>query len=92
MKEIVATVSSKGQVTIPAVIRKHLGITEPDKIAFVVEEDGSVQLRPVQFTLEVEDVFGAIPALPNESVDLDREIELATEEEVDQKMQRWKRQ
>jgi AbrB family looped-hinge helix DNA binding protein len=90
MKEIVATVSSKGQVTIPAVIRKHLGITEPDKIAFVVEEDGSVQLRPAQFTLE--DVLGAIPALPNESVDLDREIELATEEEVDQKMQRWKRQ
>lgn len=90
MREIIATVSSKGQVTIPADVRKHLGVGEPDKVAFVIEEDGSVQLRPAQFTLE--SVLGALPALPGESIDLEREIEEATEEEVDRKMRRWDRQ
>lgn len=90
MREIVAAVSSKGQVTIPADVRRHLGVGEPDKVAFVIQEDGTVQLRPAQFTLE--SVLGGIKALPGESIDLDREIEEATAEEVDRKMRRWARQ
>lgn len=90
MREIVATVSSKGQVTIPADVRRHLGVGEPDKVAFVIDEDGTVQLRPAQGTLE--SIRGALLALPGESIDLDREIDEATEEEIDRKMRRWARQ
>ena len=43
-REIVSTVTSKGQVTIPAEVRKHLGIKTGDKIAFIVEEAGVVRL------------------------------------------------
>ena len=44
MKEIVSTIHSKGQVTIPAEVRRHLGVSTHDKIAFVLEDDGVVKL------------------------------------------------
>lgn len=45
MKEILSTVTSKGQVTIPVEIRQYLGIDTSDKIAFVIEDDGSVRIK-----------------------------------------------
>ena len=45
MKEILMTVTSKGQVTIPAEVRRHLKIKEGQKIALVLEPEGSVRLR-----------------------------------------------
>ena len=45
MKEIVSTVTSKGQVTIPAEVREYLGIKTNDKIAFVIDQEGIVRLR-----------------------------------------------
>lgn len=49
MKKITATITSKGQVTIPVEVRKHLGLKERDKVMFVLGEDGSVQLRQTRF-------------------------------------------
>lgn len=49
IKEIISTVTSKGQVTIPSEIRKYLGITTNDKIAFVIDDEGAVQLRVPQY-------------------------------------------
>lgn len=40
MKGSVATVTAKGQVTIPAEIRKALGLKPGDKAAFVYDEKG----------------------------------------------------
>ena len=45
MKEIISTITSKGQVTIPAEVRKHLGLNKRDKIAFVIDEEGDVHLK-----------------------------------------------
>ncbi len=45
MKEIISTVTSKGQVTIPAEVREYLGIKTNDKIAFVIDQEGIVRLR-----------------------------------------------
>ena len=45
MKEILSTVTSKGQVTIPVEIRQYLGIDTSDKIAFVIDDDGSVRIK-----------------------------------------------
>jgi antitoxin PrlF len=44
MKEIVSTISSKGQVTIPVEVRRHLGVSTNDKVAFVLDDDGGVRL------------------------------------------------
>lgn len=53
----VATVTSKGQITIPKRIREHLDLKSGDKLGFCVGADGTVHLVPI--TLAAEDAFGA---------------------------------
>jgi AbrB family looped-hinge helix DNA binding protein len=42
-----ATLTTKGQVTIPKDVREHLGIDKGDRVSFVVQEDGSVIVTPM---------------------------------------------
>lgn len=82
MRESVATITSKGQVTIPVRIRKHLGVDAADKIAFVIDGEGKVEVRPVRHTLA--SVRGIVPALPGrETIDFDDQIAEAMEDEAD---------
>lgn len=87
MLEIHAKVSSKNQITLPAEVRRRLGIGPADKVAFVFGEGGSVEFRLAKYDLE--SILGSLPALPNESLDLEREIEEATAEEMDRVMAKW---
>ncbi len=78
MREVVSTISSKGQVTIPIDIRRHLGVGASDKVAFVLASSGKVELRPVRF--RVGDLRGIVPALSGrETVDFDDQIAEAFE-------------
>jgi antitoxin PrlF len=65
MNEQLTVVTRKGQVTIPADIRRALGIKEGDKVAFVVEDN---QVKLARKGSVVEQTAGAlqsdIPALP----------------------------
>ena len=47
--ELYSTVTSKGQVTIPVAVRKHLGITANDKIAFVIQPQGTVEVKTPKY-------------------------------------------
>ncbi len=49
MKELVVTVSSKGQVVIPKEVRKHLGIEQGDKITFVLAAEGTVAVKATKY-------------------------------------------
>lgn len=81
MRQFVATVTSKGQVTIPVAVRKHLGVGAPDKITFVLENDGHVALQQTQFTLR--ELRGIVPSIPGRiTSDFDDQIEEAMEEEA----------
>jgi AbrB family looped-hinge helix DNA binding protein len=83
MKESTSTLTSKGQVTIPAEIRKHLGIGAGAKVAFVVNGEGDVVVRPARYTLA--SVRGIVPALPGrETIDFDDQIEEAMEDLAEQ--------
>jgi AbrB family looped-hinge helix DNA binding protein len=62
MAEILMTVTSKGQVTIPAAVRKHLRIERNQKIALVLEDDGTVRLRMPRYR-SVAEVRGAAGSL-----------------------------
>ncbi len=45
-REILLTISSKGQVTIPAEVRRRLGVEKSRKIALVIDESsGDVRLK-----------------------------------------------
>ena len=50
-----ATLTSKGQVTIPKEIRESLNLHAGDKIEIVVTEQGEAIIRPV--SKKVDDVF-----------------------------------
>jgi antitoxin PrlF len=50
VNRITSTITSKGQVTIPAVVRKHLGVGTRDKITFVMEDDGRVSLHRPRYS------------------------------------------
>ena len=57
MKEITTTITQRGQVTIPAEIRRALRLKPRDKVAFIME-DGLVRLAPVSYSLE--SVYGSV--------------------------------
>ncbi|MGN6756317.1 MAG: AbrB/MazE/SpoVT family DNA-binding domain-containing protein [Thermomicrobiales bacterium] len=44
MKEMLATLTSKGQLTVPAEVRRQLGLKQGDKVAFILK-DGQVTLH-----------------------------------------------
>jgi AbrB family looped-hinge helix DNA binding protein len=47
-----ATVTSKGQVTLPKELRKHLGVQTGSRIRFSIPVKGSVKVEPVLYDLE----------------------------------------
>lgn len=83
MKELLSSVSPKGQVTLPIEIRRQLGIKPKDKVAFRLEQ-GKVELTPARSPLE--ESYQAIPALkPPRSW---QEIEALVGEELAQRAAR----
>lgn len=54
----VATMSSKGQVTIPKDVREVLGIGVGDRVSFLVRDDGVVELRPE--TVDLRGLYGSL--------------------------------
>lgn len=48
----VATVTSKGQITLPKEVREHLHVGEGDRLEFLIDEGGEVRVRPVAGTVE----------------------------------------
>lgn len=62
MKEIIATVTSKGQITIPAEVRRHLGVSNHSKLAFVIDNEGEVHIRTATYP-DIDSLRGAAGSL-----------------------------
>lgn len=77
------TVSSKGQVTLPAELREQLGIETGTKLTLAVEDGGAVRLRKRQ---PLESLIGDMAHIerdfgrPIEQADIDAAIEQAMAE------------
>lgn len=65
---ITATMTSKGQLTIPKEVRNSLNLHTGDRVAFIVQDDSEALLRPV--TKSVDEVFGCLhkPGQPHKTV------------------------
>lgn len=55
----IATLTSKGQTTIPQEIRSYLGLHAGDKVEFLIEKNGKVVLKPL--TADVRELKGCLP-------------------------------
>ena len=53
-----ATLTSKGQVTIPKAVRDELGLRTGDRVAFRVLDDGTVVVEPE--TIDILDLGGIL--------------------------------
>jgi AbrB family looped-hinge helix DNA binding protein len=53
-----ATVTSKGQITIPRIVRERLGIESGDALEFAFESDDGVRLR--KLSLSARDLRGIL--------------------------------
>ncbi|MEA2511623.1 MAG: prlF antitoxin for toxin YhaV toxin [Thermomicrobiales bacterium] len=73
MRRFTSSVSPKGQVTIPAEVRKRLRIGPRDRVTFEVEGD-DVRLVPGAFTLET--AHASVPPLrrPMDDEELERRL------------------
>jgi len=63
-----ATLTSKGQTTIPKPIRDYLLLEAGDRLEFVIDEKGQVVLFPA--TLEVQSIKGIFPP-PRKAASID---------------------
>ena len=81
LRELETTITQKGQVTVPAEIRAHLGLKPRDRVRFVLEGD-AVMLRPAPSRIARH--FGAVP-IAGESLDA-RQERRAFEEGVAQEV------
>ena len=87
MKEIVTTMTQKGQVTIPVEIRNLLGLKAKDKVAFSIDE-GKIRLAPAKYTLE--NVFGVVKPL-NKPEDFKKLKQIAIKEHVKKVIEEMKK-
>lgn len=53
-----ATLTTKGQVTIPKAVRDHLKLDTGARVDFVIEDDGTVVMKPV--TRHVRELAGLL--------------------------------
>jgi AbrB family looped-hinge helix DNA binding protein len=79
-REIVMTMTRKGQVTIPAVIREMLGLEPNKQVAFEIEA-GEVKIKRARATLEA--AYGAVKPLARPE-DFEAIAEIAHEEHARQ--------
>ncbi|MGH9361884.1 MAG: AbrB/MazE/SpoVT family DNA-binding domain-containing protein [Thermoanaerobaculia bacterium] len=54
-----ATITSKGQVTLPKEVREHLHVGEGDRVDFVIDESGSVHVVPLMRS--AMELYGIVP-------------------------------
>lgn len=88
MRKYVSTITQRGQVTLPAEVRRWLGVKPTDQVEFTIE-DGRVTVKPVAYTLET--MFGAVKPL-SRPMDFDAAVRDAKEERAERQMRRLREQ
>ncbi len=76
---VTAKITSKGQITIPKVVRDSLHLHSGDRIEFVIQGQSEALLKPI--TKSVDEVFGKLhaPAQASKTVE---EMEAAVAERI----------
>ena len=52
------TITSKGQITLPKEVREHLHVHEGDRVEFVIDDQGKVEMRPLSGS--IQSLFGLL--------------------------------
>ena len=82
MTELVTTMTQRGQITVPAEVRRMLGLKPHDKVAFAIDA-GDVRLVPVAFT--AASAYGSVEPT-GETDDVEAQIRQAKRDRTEQTM------
>ncbi len=52
------TITSKGQITLPKEVREHLHVHEGDRLEFMIDDQGKVEMRPI--SRSIQSLFGLL--------------------------------
>ena len=66
---IAATITSKGQITIPKIVRKSLHLNVGDRVAFELHNEDAL-LKPI--TKSIDEVFGMLHKSVTRTVSVDK--------------------
>ena len=87
LREHARRMTSKGQVTVPAEVRRKLGVQPGETIIFrIVGERVELDRSP----MTLEEAFGSVPPLEETSTDLEAQTQQAWEEHTAKVMQEMK--
>lgn len=89
-----ATITSKGQVTIPKVVRDRLGLRAGDRLDFRIDSMGDLMVKPLTRDDELPSLAGflddRVPVRRNLTVEeMSREMEEFVAEEVMRGLRDW---
>ena len=70
-----ATLTSKGQTTIPKAVRDRLGLKTGDRLDFIVTDEGTALMVPAQISLDSLEGMLTKPARPVSLDDMDAAIQ-----------------
>lgn len=79
VRRYTSTITQRGQVTLPAEVRRQLGVKPRDVVEFAIE-DGEVTVRPVEFTART--ARRSIKPL-SPPIDIDEQVKIAKEERAE---------
>jgi antitoxin PrlF len=89
MDEFTATMTSKGQITVPVEVRRRLGLKASDKLTFTIVGD-EMHVRSPRAALEA--VLGSIKQLPGTTTDdIERQIDEASAAAAKRRFERMSR-
>jgi AbrB family looped-hinge helix DNA binding protein len=75
----ILTVTTKGQVTLPKDILKHLGVQPGDKITVEKLPDGRIEVRAARPTGRISDIFGFLKREHGPSLSVEDMNQIAAE-------------
>lgn len=80
---VITRITKSGQLTMPAEVRRQLGVAPGDRVLWTTDAAGNAIVRPMRYT--IEELDGIIPAIdhPSAETDFDDMIDEAQEELVD---------
>ena len=86
VKKTRVRISKSGQVTLPAQIRKKLGVESGEQVDFVEENDGTISVKPVRI-LSADDIAGKFGPRSGDT-DLDEIVRESTRAGVERRLNR----
>lgn len=88
---VITQITKSGQLTMPAEIRRRLGVGPGDRILWTTDAAGNTIVRPMRYT--IEELDGILPAIDNPSAEKDFEdmIAEAFEDSVEAKIAEFDR-